>query len=58
MINRRFATVVEIIGILAILGGVSLELYYKAEVYLAVITIGSAVFAMGSLVFAKVVRDG
>ena len=58
MIDRRFATWIEIVGILTIICGVSLELYFQADIYLGVITVGSAVIAFGGLLYAKIVKDG
>lgn len=56
--TRPFAISVEIVGISIASVAIALELIFKADIYLGVMTVGSLVFAAGSAFYAKIVKDG
>ncbi len=56
--TRPFALVIEIAGISMVGTAITLEIIYKADIYLGLITVGSLVFAVGSAIYAKIVKDG
>lgn len=58
MINRQVAIAVEIVGISVVCTGISFEIIYKADIYLAMITVGSVIVATGGFLYAKIVKDG
>lgn len=58
MITRKFAIIIELIGITITSIGLGVELYYKADILNVIITGGSLVGLMGALTYAKIVKDG
>jgi hypothetical protein len=55
-ISKTLAIALETVGVCAILLGVGIEVYYEADIGFIAITSGSAVVAVGGMIFAKLVH--
>ncbi len=54
-ISKTLAIALETVGTVAILLGVGIEVYYEADIGFIAITGGSAIVALGGMIFAKLV---
>ena len=57
-LTKLLAVSLEAIGIGVVLVGIAVEVVYEADVGFMCITGGSAVLALGGMIFAKLVRGG
>ncbi len=55
-LTRVLAVCLETVGIIGILVGISIEVVYEADVGFILITSGSAVVAIGGMIFAKLIK--
>ena len=53
---KLIAMSIELVGIAVGSVGVGLELAFRADAYLVVISVGSLIFASGGILYAKVAR--
>ncbi len=55
-LTRTLAVALEAVGICAVLVGIGIEVYYQADTGFVLITGGAVIIALGSLIFAKLIR--
>ena len=56
--KRLIPIVIELVGISVVGTGIGLELAIGGSVYLAVITVGSCLVAIGGVIWGKFMRGG